>query len=252
MEVAHRVDVLGVGISVTSLDAAVQTISGWVQRGERHYVCVTGVHGVMESQRDGELLRIHNRSGLTVPDGMPMLWAGQVAGAAGMRRVRGPDLMLAVCEVAAARGWRCYFFGGAPGTPAVLADRLCARFSGLQVVGTFSPPFGPFSDRESIEAVDRINASAPDLVWVGLSTPKQELWMAQNRESLNASVLLGVGAAFDIHAGLVPQPPRWVQSSGFEWLYRLSRDPARLWRRYLRNNPLFVAKIARQRPFLRP
>ncbi|HWG73095.1 MAG TPA: WecB/TagA/CpsF family glycosyltransferase [Acidimicrobiales bacterium] len=245
-------DVLGVGISATSLPAAVATVAGWIERKERRYVCVTGVHGVMESQEDPELMAIHNQSGLTVPDGAPMVWAGRAAGATGMGRVRGPDLMVALCRLAATQGWTSYFYGGAPDTPHLLADRLRSRFPGLEVVGCMSPPFRPLTEQENSDFVGQINAAGPDLVWVGLSTPKQERWMAENIDRLEASALLGVGAAFDIHAGLVPEPPRWIQSSGFEWLYRLSRDPGRLWKRYARHNPRFVARMVRQQPFLRP
>lgn len=247
-----RVDILGVGVSATSLAGALSEIGGWVARGEHHYVCVTGVHGVMESQRDAELLRIHNDSGLTIADGMPMLWSGRIAGAQEMERMRGSDFMLALCERAAAEGWSCYFYGGAPETPELLAQRLSERLPGLKVAGTYSPPFRPLSDEENAAIVERINASGAQLVWVGLSTPKQERFMAANVARLDAAALLGVGMAFDVHAGLLPQAPKMVQNSGFEWLYRLFNEPRRLWRRYLRNNPAFVFGILRSRPFLRP
>lgn len=246
----RRVDVLGVGISAVSMTQAVDRIGDWVARDDREYVCVTGVHGVMESRRDPELARIHNDSGLTTPDGMPMVWAGRRAGATWMTRVYGPDLMLAVLEQAVVAGWSSYFYGGAPGTPERLAERLVERFPGLRVAGTESPPYRPLTRAEDAAAVARIDASGADLVWVGLSTPKQERWMATHRPLLAAPVLLGVGAAFDIHAGLVPQAPRWVQRGGLEWAYRLGREPRRLASRYLRNNPAFVAAIARRPPRL--
>lgn len=246
-----RIDVLGVGLSVTSMKAALGEIAGWIERGEQQYVCVTSVHGVMESQRDPELMRIHNESGLTIPDGAPMLWAGRFAGAREMERMRGPDFMLALCQLAAERGWRSYLYGGAPGTPELLTRQLAERFPGLTVAGAYSPPFRDLTREEDAEIVKRINAASPDLVWVGLSTPKQERWMASHVGRIEAPVLLGVGAAFDVHAGLIPQAPRWLRPSGLEWVFRLSRDPRRLWRRYLRNNPLFVAKIIRHPPSLR-
>jgi N-acetylglucosaminyldiphosphoundecaprenol N-acetyl-beta-D-mannosaminyltransferase len=245
-----RVDVLGVGISAIDMAQAVTEIARWVEEGERHYVCVTGVHGVMEARRDPELRDIHNASGLTTPDGMPMVWAGRRAGAARMRRVYGPDLMLAVCAQATERGWSSYFYGGSQGTPELLAERLTARFPGLRVAGTFSPPFRPLTLDEDRMAVDRINRSGAELVWVGLSTPKQERWMAAHADRLYAKALLGVGAAFDIHAGLLPQAPLWMQRSGLEWIYRLGREPRRLWRRYLRNNPRFLVEILRRPPVI--
>jgi N-acetylglucosaminyldiphosphoundecaprenol N-acetyl-beta-D-mannosaminyltransferase len=247
-----RVDVLGVGISAIDIPTAVDEIGRWVATRVQHYVCVTGVHGVMESQRDPELRRIHNASGLTTPDGMPMVWAGHRAGAAWMTRVYGPDLMLALCARAAELGWRSFFYGGREGVPERLAERLTGRFPDLRVVGTYSPPFRPVTAEEDDEIVARINAVRPDLVWVGLSTPKQERWMDAHVGRLEAPVLLGVGAAFDIHAGTLAQAPGWAQRNGLEWAYRLYREPRRLWRRYLYNNPRFVLGIIRRPPRLRP
>lgn len=233
------------------MDTALAEIQRWIELRERHYVCVTGVHGVMESQRDPFLREIHNASGLTTPDGMPMVWAGRIAGA-GISRVYGPDLMLALCERAAARGWSSYFYGGRPGVPERLTARLVERFPGLPIAGIHSPPFGPVTPEEDEGIVQAINAAKPDIVWVGLSTPKQERWMAAHVDRLEAPVLIGVGAAFDIHAGTLAQAPVWMQRSGLEWLYRLIREPRRLWRRYLFNNPVFVFRILRRRPRLIP
>jgi N-acetylglucosaminyldiphosphoundecaprenol N-acetyl-beta-D-mannosaminyltransferase len=226
---------------------AVTEISRWIEQREPHYVCVTGVHGVMESQRDEALREIHNASGLTTPDGMPMVWAGRVAGAR-ISRVYGPDLMLALCAVADERGWSHYFYGGRAGIPERLAARLRQRFPRLRVAGTHSPPFRPLTPEEDADLVRRVNATAPDIIWVGLSTPKQERWMADHVGRVDAPALIGVGAAFDIHAGTLPQAPRWMQRSGLEWLYRLIREPRRLWRRYLRNNPAFLYRILRNPP----
>ncbi len=247
-----RVDVLGVGVSAVDMKQALEEITCWVERRERHYVCVTGVHGVMESRRDPSLRRIHNASGLTTPDGMPMVWAGHRAGAGYMRRVYGPDLMLALCQRAAERGWSSYFYGGAPGVAERLAARLAERFGGLAVAGTCSPPFRPLTAAEDDAVVGGIERAAPQLVWVGLGTPKQERWMAAHRDRLSAPVLLGVGAAFDIHAGLLPQAPRWMRACGLEWLYRLGREPRRLAGRYLRNNPRFLLEILLWPPRLQP
>ncbi len=245
-----RVDVLGVRVSAVDLRSAADEIERWIRTGGHNYVCVTGVHGVMESQRDPQLKEIHNRSGMTVPDGMPMVWAGHHAGAPWMTRVYGPDLMLEVLQRAVRHGWSSYFYGGAPGTPELLADKLRERLHGLRVAGTYSPPFRPLTAQEDEDVVARINASGADLVWVGLSTPKQERWMADHVGRLDAAALVGVGAAFDFYAGLLKQAPPWMQARGLEWLYRLLREPRRLWRRYLRNNPAFVLRILRERPRL--
>lgn len=245
-----RVDVLGVQVSAIDPTMAVDTIAGWVERGDRQYVCVTGVHGVTESQRDPELLAIHNRSGLTTPDGMPMVWCGRWAGARWMRRVYGPDLMLDALQEAAQRGWSSYFYGSTDDTLAVLVERLSARVPNLRVAGTYAPPFRALTAEEDDEVVARINAAHPDLVWVGLSTPKQERWMAAHRDALDAAALIGVGAAFDFHAGMKRQAPRWMQRGGLEWLFRLASEPRRLWRRYLVGNTRFVIGIVRRRPRL--
>lgn len=243
-----RVDILGVGVSAIDMAEAVDSIGTWIGDRQRTYVCVTGVHGVMESQRDPHLASIHNRSGMTTPDGMPMVWCGRFAGARNMTRVYGPDLMLEVCRVGAERRWRMFFYGAAPGIPEELAVRLQHEYPGLEVVGAFSPPFRELDDVEATEIAEMIDAASPDIVWIGLSTPKQERWMDRFRPLLSAPVLIGVGAAFDIHAGKLPQAPLWMQRSGLEWLFRLMKEPRRLWRRYLTNNPRFVWGVLRRRP----
>jgi N-acetylglucosaminyldiphosphoundecaprenol N-acetyl-beta-D-mannosaminyltransferase len=243
-----RFDVLGVHLSAVDMDGALGEITGWIEERRRHYVCVTGVHGVMEAQRDESLRLIHNRSGLTTPDGMPMVWAGRWAGYRHVRRVYGPDLMIALSERAAQRGWRCYLFGGKEGVADLTASRLVKAFPELSVVGTHSPPFRPLTDAEDSALVERINGANPDIVWVGLSTPKQERWMAAHLQKLTAPVLIGVGAAFDIHAGVVRQAPLWMQHSGLEWLFRTGTEPRRLARRYLSNNPRFVIRVLRRPP----
>jgi N-acetylglucosaminyldiphosphoundecaprenol N-acetyl-beta-D-mannosaminyltransferase len=244
------VDVLGVHVNAIDMTSAVSTVRRWVETEAREYVCVTGVHGVMECQRDPALTAIHNAAGMVTPDGMPMVWSGRWAGAAGTTRVYGPDLMLAVCELAAQRGWPSFFYGGREGIADLFASRLRSRFAGLPVAGTYTPPFRPMTEHEDDGIVRRINDSGAKLVWVGLSTPKQERWMAAHRQHLDAPVLFGVGAAFDIHAGVLPQAPPWMQSSGLEWLYRLTREPKRLWRRYLYSNPRFLAGVLRHPPKL--
>ncbi|MCG7592779.1 WecB/TagA/CpsF family glycosyltransferase [Mycobacterium sp. PSTR-4-N] len=179
-----------------------------------------------------------------------MVWAGRLAGADWMSRVYGPDLMLGVLRRAEEEGWSSFFYGGKEGVPELLAERLQRQFPNLKVAGTYSPPFRALTPVEDEAIINRINASQADLVWVGLSTPKQERWMASHRGSLTAPVLLGVGAAFDFHADLMPQAPGWMQRSGLEWLFRLMKEPRRLWKRYMRNNPAFVARVARTRPRL--
>jgi N-acetylglucosaminyldiphosphoundecaprenol N-acetyl-beta-D-mannosaminyltransferase len=244
---APRVDVLGVEVSAIDMAQALAIIDGWIASGARRYVCVTGVHGVMESRRDPALLRIHNDAGMVTPDGMPLVWLARRAGFSHVSRVYGPDLMLACCEHSVPRGYRHYLYGGAPGVADRLSERLRARFPGLQIVGSYSPPFRPGRAREDQAVLDRLNGAVPDIVWVGLSTPKQEWWMHEHRGLLDASVLIGVGAAFDFHAGLKRQAPRWMQRSGLEWLFRLSQEPRRLWPRYSRNNTRFLLELGLRR-----
>ncbi len=247
----RSVDILGVAVSAIDMEMAVGEIERWIEAREPHYVCVTGVHGVMESQRDGRLRSIHNSAGLVTPDGMPLVWLSRWRGQRHVRRVYGPDLMLAVCERSLERGWRHFLFGGEEGVPELLAERLRARFPGLAVVGAWSPPFRPLTPEEEAQLSVRIAASGADIVWVGLSTPKQERWMSEHIGRLTAPVLVGVGAAFDFHAGRKRQAPRWMQGAGLEWFYRLLTEPRRLWRRYLINNPRFVWRVLREEAGLR-
>jgi len=243
---APRVNVLGVGVSAVDLQQAVDIIEGWIERGERRYTCVTGVHGIMESQRDERLRHIHNAAGLVTPDGMPLVWLCRLGGMRCVERVYGPDLLLAYCARTHAAGRRHFFYGGAPGVAEALAARLQQRFPGLCVAGTYSPPFRPLTPAEDEAVVRRIDAAAADIVWVGLSTPKQERWMHAHVGRLAAPALIGVGAAFDFVSGRKRQAPRWMQRSGLEWSFRLASEPRRLWRRYLVTNSLFIWGAAKQ------
>jgi len=241
-----RVNILGVGISAINMASALKTINGWIERRESNYVCITGVHGVIESQRDEQMRKIHNSAGLVTPDGMPLVWISRLKGRPQVERVYGPDLMLAVCELSQIKRYRHFFYGGAPGVPEKLTKNLIDRFPNMTIVGSYSPPFRSPSEEEDEQIVSLINQSKPDIVWVGLSTPKQERWMAEHISRLKPSVLIGVGAAFDFHAGLKKQAPRWIQKIGMEWFFRLLSEPRRLWKRYLVNNPLFLLLIIRQ------
>lgn len=242
----ERTNVLGVGVSAINIPMAVDIIDGWIERKEHNYVTVTGVHGVMESQRDENIRRIHNEAGMVTPDGMPLVWASHRQGHKHVDRVYGPDLMLAVCEHSLETGHKHFLYGGAEHVPPMLAEKLQARFPGLQIVGTYSPPFRPLTPEEDEDIIKMIDDSGADIVWVGLSTPKQEKWMSAHIGRLQAPVMIGVGAAFDFHAGLKSQAPHWMQRRGLEWFYRLVTEPRRLWKRYLINNPIFIWKIAGQ------
>jgi N-acetylglucosaminyldiphosphoundecaprenol N-acetyl-beta-D-mannosaminyltransferase len=242
----ERVNVLGVGVSAVNMELALSTLTEWITQRQQHYVCVTGVHGVIESQRSEALRRIHNAAGMVTPDGMPLVWLSHLKGRPEVDRVYGPDLMLAVCERSLSHGFRHFLYGGSQGVPDLLANKLRDRFPGLSIVGTYSPPFRPLTAEEDQRVVEAINRANPDIVWVGLSTPKQEYWMAEHIDRLTCPVLIGVGAAFDFHAGLKKQAPRWIQRNGLEWLFRLATEPRRLWQRYLVNNPLFIVLVLAQ------
>jgi len=235
-----RVNILGVGVSAIDLPSALEQIDRFIAEKRQTYVCVTSVHGVIESQKDPVLRAIHNEAGLVVPDGMPLVWTGRLKGYSDMGRVTGPDLLPAACERLLDSGCRHFFYGGGEGVAQRLGEVLRQRFSGLKVVGEYSPPFRPLTEAEEKEVVDHINATKPDIVWVGLSTPKQERWMAAFRPKLKAPMLIGVGAAFDFNAEIKRLAPRWMRNNGLEWFYRLTTEPRRLWRRYLYVVPVFV------------
>jgi N-acetylglucosaminyldiphosphoundecaprenol N-acetyl-beta-D-mannosaminyltransferase len=247
----ERVNVLGVGVSVLNLDRALAVMADAIAKRRKGYITVTGVHGVTEAQDDAEFRRILNGSFLCTPDGMPMVWMGKLAGHKEMDRVYGPDLMELICEKGVGLGWKQFFYGGAPGVAEELKGKLERRFPGMQVVGTFTPPFRALNAEEERALVEQVAQAKPDLFWVGLSTPKQERFMAAFLPKLETTLMVGVGAAFDFHAGRVKQAPRWIQRSGLEWAYRVWQEPRRLWKRYARNNPLFVARVILQKTGLR-
>ena len=233
-------DILGVRVSSINPDMADAKIIGWIDSRTPEYVCVTGVHGIMESRSDPALLAIHNAAGMVTPDGMPLVWLSRLAGKRHVRRVYGPDLMLRLFEKTAGTGVRHFLYGATSQTLELLVARLGKRFPNTTIVGSYSPPFRANTAAEDSRELAMIEAAHPDIVWVGLSTPKQERWMARRRSVLTAPVLIGVGAAFDIHAGRLRQAPRVLQALGLEWAFRLAVEPRRLWRRYARNNPAFV------------
>jgi N-acetylglucosaminyldiphosphoundecaprenol N-acetyl-beta-D-mannosaminyltransferase len=241
-----RVNVLGVGISVLNLRTALAAIADAVAARRKGYICVTGVHGVMEAQDDAAFKKILNDALLCTPDGMPMVWAGKLNGHRDMQRVYGPDLLLEVCAWSETSGCKHFFYGGADGVAELLAQKLQAEFPKLAVVGTYTPPFRALNADEVKQLQARISAAQPDILWVGLSTPKQEKFMAEFLPQLDVTLMVGVGAAFDFHSGRVKQAPRWMQRSGLEWFYRLCSEPRRLAKRYCRNNPLFVLKFFSQ------
>jgi N-acetylglucosaminyldiphosphoundecaprenol N-acetyl-beta-D-mannosaminyltransferase len=241
-----RANVLGVGVHAINMEQAVAAIDQAVRNRRKGYVCVTGVHGVMEAQADSEFKKILNNSLLTTPDGMPTVWVGRLQGFRHMDRVYGPDLMLEVCRLSVERGYTHYFYGGKKGIAEKLANALRKRFRQLNIVGMNTPPFGPLNPTEEQKLKEQMMKTRPDFVWVGLSTPKQERFMANHIAALDCTLMLGVGAAFDVHAGMTKDAPQWMKRAGLQWFHRLLQEPSRLWKRYLINNPKFIFHIVIQ------
>ncbi len=239
-------DILGVSFDLVSLEQALATVEWWRRHGERKYVAFVNPHSVVMSQRGKEMRQALAEAGLTLPDGTGIIWAARLLGHRNHGRITGPSFMLACCDWGRRYGYRHYFCGGREGVTERLAARLAARFPGLQVAGTYCPPFQALSPEEDEGVVARINAARPDVVWIGLGAPKQERWMAARAGRIEATAMMGVGAAFDFHTGEAKWAPRWVRRLGIEWAYRLACEPRRLWRRNL-DSPRFLLAVVRQR-----
>jgi N-acetylglucosaminyldiphosphoundecaprenol N-acetyl-beta-D-mannosaminyltransferase len=240
-------DILGVGISATSYNEVTAACAAWIAQRRTgassppaRYICVTSVHGVMEARKDEGIRDILNRADIATPDGMPLVWALRSFGETRQERVYGPNLMLMLCAQAERLGHRIFLYGGREDTLDALCGNLLQRFPSIRFAGKYSPPFRPLTDGEEQEVCALIASSRPDLLFVGISTPKQERWMAEHKERFPGLVMVGVGAAFDFHAGRVSQAPAWMQARGLEWLYRLGKEPARLWKRYILVTPWFI------------
>lgn len=248
----QSMNLLGVRISALTLPRAVATIEAAIDEGRRGYICIRDAHGLVRAQKDEALRRAHNRAFLVTADGMPLVWALRLAGHRDASRVYGPDLMLALFDSGRGRDTRHFLYGATPRVLDRLSERLTRRFPGARIVGRYAPPFRDLTRAETEEVAGQINRSGANIVWVGLGTPKQELWMAEMRPLLAPEMLIGVGAAFDFHAGLKPQAPRLLRHSGLEWAFRLACEPRRLARRYAVTVPSFAALALGQALGLRP
>ena len=237
--------VLGVRVHAVQIPEVVERIENWIAERDRcHFIAVTGMHGVTEAQHDLRFKEILNTADLVVPDGMPLVWLGRHHGHRMKRRVYGPELMQTFCHATGAK-YRHYLYGGISGVADYLSEVLQSKH-GVKIAGTYSPPFRAISKEEDDEILARIHAAEPDVLWVGLSTPKQERWMYEHRCSLRVPVVIGVGAAFDLNCGRIRQAPSWMREHGLEWAYRLMREPRRLWRRYLLYGSEFLWRITRE------
>jgi N-acetylglucosaminyldiphosphoundecaprenol N-acetyl-beta-D-mannosaminyltransferase len=240
-------EVLGVPLAISDYEQVLDWMDSMIAVGAPGYLTAAAVNLVMSAREEPETLAAVLAATLAVPDGQPLVWALHALGHSRATRVYGPDLMAEFCARAARTGVPIYLYGGrSAGARELLEERLSLRFPGLRIAGGSSPPFRPLTAEEDEREIEMINASGAAVVWVGTGQPRQEKWMHEMRPRLSPPLLVGVGAAFDFHAGLVPQAPRWMQRNGLEWSYRLAHEPRRLWRRYARYNPLFVVGFSRQ------
>ena len=234
-------NILGVNVSAVNMTIATALIRRWIDEGKLTYISPTSVDSVMESYACEDVRRAYNSAALATPDGMPMVWLSRLHGHRTVDRVYGPDLMLELCRQSVSLGYRHFFYGGRPRTTNLLVERLSERFPGIRIAGWLSPPFHSLTDEEDREHVTRINSVRPEIVWVGLGAPKQDLWMASHLGRIHAPVMIGVGAAFDFLSGTKRQAPKFLQRTGFEMLFRVATEPRRLGPRFVRHHPLFVA-----------
>ena len=240
-------DILGIPIAMIDYENAMARMDAMVERRDRGYVCAVAVHAVMVAQHDEEMRDALLGSSLTVPDGMPLVWAANLLGENLPNRVYGPELMKRYNARCARKGHRVWLYGGRDqGSLVQLSLNIRHDNPGIQIVGGYSPPFRQLTEREEDELVARINRDRPDVLWVGIGVPKQEKWMARMRERLDVPVMAAVGAAFDFHAGRISQAPPWMQERGLEWTYRIAQEPRRLLPRYLYYNPTFLMQVGRQ------
>ena len=243
---AEQVNVLGVGVHAVDPEKAALFLRDQIDGGEKGYVCLAGVHGIMEAQRDPELKSIFAKAVLVAPDGMPTVWIGRAQGFREMQRVFGPDLMIAILAREEFRDCVHFLCGGAPGVADNLQEALVRRFPWVKIAGTYTPPFRAMTSDEEKELAAKVRSARPDIIWVGLSTPKQERFMSRYLPILDTKLMIGVGAAFLFHTGAIRDSPDWVKRAGLQWLHRLFQEPSRLWKRYLLNNPPFLFHVLLQ------
>lgn len=243
---ARHAAILGVNVSAIDMKRALATVATAIDKGLKGYICATGVHGIMEAQKDASLKHILNGALLNLPDGRPTMWIGRLQGFSDMQQVTGPDFMLELSFLSVARGYTHFLYGGAPGVAEQLQAALLTRCPGLKIVGTYTPPFRRLNEAEDRELQRVISALRPDVFWIGLSTPKQERFAAEYLDKLDTRIMVAVGAAFDLHTSRIKDAPAWIKRAGLQWFHRLCQEPRRLWKRYLINNPKFLYQISLQ------
>lgn len=242
----RRCHILGVPVSVITMDSAIARLRFLADKEAGSYVCVTDVYNIMVAQRDDAHRKVLQGADMVTPDGSPLSWVARSRGVSDIRRVCGPDLFAETMDVSRRFGWKHYFLGGAEGVPERLAERMREAFPGVQIVGTYSPPFRRLTAEEDETLVANIRQADPDFLWIGLGCPKQERWMADHVDRLPGIVQIGVGAAFNFHSGEIARAPSWMRKNGLEWLHRLKSEPRRLWKRYLLHGPAFMLASSRE------
>lgn len=243
-----KIDVLGVGISVSNMDDALQRIRHWISAGEQSYVCVCPNELIMAGQKDEEFRRILNGASMATPDGMSVVLACRILGHKEIEQVRGTDLMLRACNMAAQEKYSVFLYGATEDVLEKLSENLTQRFPKLEIAGAYAPPFRPLTEQESGGIIRMINAANPDILWIGLGGIKQERWMAHYTNHIQVPVMIGVGAAFDFISGNKQEAPVWARKAGLEWFFRLTKEPKRLWKRNL-HHPVFIGKVVMQKWF---
>ncbi len=235
-----RANLLGVGIHAVNMPRVISLVEDALTRDGKSFICATGVHGIMEAQKDAGFRKILNSAYLNVPDGKPTVWIGRLQHLPEMGHVGGPELMLEICRMSVGKGFSHFLYGGNPGVVSELAAALERMFPGIKIVGSYTPPFRPLELQEEADLIRMVAAASPDILWVGISTPKQEKFMAEYLPKLNTKLMFGVGAAFNFHSGRVKFAPLWMRKAGLAWLFRFWQEPRRLWRRYLLSYPRFL------------
>jgi len=240
MTTVKSIDICGIPVSSVNIDNACDIIDQWITERKRAYICVAPVSTVVDCQNDVHYSEIIKKADMVTPDGMPLVWMGKLRGDKDIGRTYGPDLMLALCEKGQKKRYKHYFYGGAESTCSLLRNVLKKKFPNINIIGQYAPPFRSLHAQEDEKVIDEINRLNPDILWVGLGSPKQDHWMYEHRKRLNVPVIIGVGAAFDFISGTKKQAPMWMRHSGLEWLFRLCSEPQRLWKRYLVGNTRFI------------
>ena len=244
--ISNKINILGVNIDAVNINEIIKRIDGKIRYNNKGYITFTGVHGIMEAQRSASVKSAHQKAWMVVPDGMPLVYIGKLNGYKQIDRCFGPDVMTALLRYSTSKEYTHFLYGGNDGIAEKLKLNLVKRYPGLNIIGTYTPPFRELNSKERKELIETTKILKPDFFWVGLSTPKQELFMQEYLPLLNTKMMLGVGAAFDYHTGKLKQAPIFMKFLALEWLFRLFMEPKRLLKRYLFNNPLFLANLVFQ------